>query len=167
MNPKPFRTNGAIGALLDEYEKALSELKRTISDLTREELIHIVDAETQNEECKSIQTILSHIVQSGYTYVVEIRKWMGKQDDYRPVILLDHLDEYLTALDHMFQYTEQLFLEHPHIKLTEYDFDKKIKVRWGQSYDVEQLMQHAIVHVLRHRRQIEKFKVQLKTNPIS
>jgi len=166
MNPKPFRTNGAIGALLDEYEKALTELKQTVLNLTREELIHIVDAETQNEECKSIQTILSHIVQSGYTYAVEIRKWMGKQDDYRPVILLDHLDEYLAALDRMFQYTEQLFLDHPHIKLTEYDFDKKIKVRWGQSYDVEQLMQHAIVHVLRHRRQIEKFKVQLKTNSI-
>lgn len=165
MNPKPqFRTNGAIGALLDEYEKALTELKRTISDLTREKLIRIIDAETQNEECKSIQTILSHIVQSGYTYVVEIRKWIGEQDDYRPVILLDSLNEYHIALDRMFHYTEQLFLDQPHIKLTEYDFDKKIKVRWGQSYDVEQLMQHAIVHVLRHRRQIEKFKLQMRTN---
>jgi hypothetical protein len=29
---------------------------------------------------------------------------------------------------------------------------------WGQLYDIEQLMEHAIVHVLRHRRQIEQYK---------
>ena len=32
---------------------------------------------------------------------------------------------------------------------------------WSGRYDVEQLMQHAIVHVLRHRRQIERFKMLL------
>ena len=28
---------------------------------------------------------------------------------------------------------------------------------WGQVYDFEQLFEHAIVHVSRHRRQIERF----------
>ena len=28
---------------------------------------------------------------------------------------------------------------------------------WGVRYDAEQLLEHAVVHVLRHRRQIEKF----------
>jgi uncharacterized damage-inducible protein DinB len=28
---------------------------------------------------------------------------------------------------------------------------------WGVVYDLEQMLEHAIVHVLRHRRQIEKF----------
>jgi hypothetical protein len=32
-----------------------------------------------------------------------------------------------------------------------------IKSRWGVVYDVEGLLEHAIVHILRHRRQIEKF----------
>ncbi|MCA1632914.1 MAG: hypothetical protein LC802_04130 [Acidobacteria bacterium] len=32
-----------------------------------------------------------------------------------------------------------------------------IKSRWGVVYDVEGLLEHAIVHLLRHRRQIEKF----------
>ncbi len=31
-----------------------------------------------------------------------------------------------------------------------------IQSRWGVRYDLEQLLEHAIVHVLRHRRQIEK-----------
>ena len=33
----------------------------------------------------------------------------------------------------------------------------KIIVRWGPQYDLEQLLEHAIVHIIRHRRQIEKF----------
>jgi hypothetical protein len=32
-----------------------------------------------------------------------------------------------------------------------------IEARWGPRYDLEQLLEHAIVHVLRHRRQIDKF----------
>jgi hypothetical protein len=32
-----------------------------------------------------------------------------------------------------------------------------IRSSWGVVYDLEQLLEHAIVHVLRHRRQIEKF----------
>ena len=33
----------------------------------------------------------------------------------------------------------------------------QIRSRWGAMYDLEQLLEHAIVHVLRHRRQIERF----------
>jgi hypothetical protein len=32
-----------------------------------------------------------------------------------------------------------------------------INSRWGVVYTVEGLLEHAVVHVLRHRRQIEKF----------
>ena len=41
---------------------------------------------------------------------------------------------------------------------------EKIHSPWGVVYDVEQLMEHAIVHILRHRRQIEKFKAILRKN---
>lgn len=67
------------------------------------------------------------------------------------------------ALEEMFDYNEELFADYPHLKITEYDITKKINVRWGQQYDIEQLFEHAIVHVLRHRRQIEKFRDKLKT----
>ena len=33
----------------------------------------------------------------------------------------------------------------------------EIKSRWGPTYDLEQMLEHAVVHVLRHRRQIERF----------
>jgi len=35
-----------------------------------------------------------------------------------------------------------------------------IPSRWGVTYNLEQLLEHAIVHILRHRRQIEKFMLQ-------
>lgn len=155
---KRFRDNGAIGALLDEYEKALNELIETISDISEIELAEIIDLETGDEDCKSIQNILTHVVQSGYTYATEIRKWLGEDSNYRDKVLLNTVKEYQFALNEMLNYTEVLFNDYPNLKLTEYNLSRKIKVRWGQVFDIEQLMQHAIVHILRHRRQIEIFK---------
>ena len=36
----------------------------------------------------------------------------------------------------------------------------KIDTKWGMTYNLEQLLEHAIVHILRHRRQIERLKQQ-------
>ncbi len=156
-NLKKYRNNGAIGALLDEYERALEELFEAIVDVSPEFLIRILDDVTEDEDCRSIQSILTHVVQSGYTYIVEIRKGLGESVDYREKEFFGSIEEYQVALSLMFEYTEKLFLDHANITLEEFNNDKKMKVRWGQSYDVEQLMEHAIVHILRHRRQIERF----------
>lgn len=158
-----FRDNGAIGALLDEYEKAIKELKVIIRDLSHNDLIQVVDTETTDEDCKSIQRILSHTVTAGYNYVIETRKWLSETLEYKNLALLNTTTEYHLALDKMFAYNEQLFIDYPEIKLEEYQADTKIKVRWGQQYDVEQLFEHAIVHILRHRRQIERFKELIAT----
>ena len=159
VKEKKYRQNGAIGALLDEYEKTISELIVTIQKLSQDEIVSIVDHDTNDEDCKSIQSILTHVVQSGYTYVVEIRKWLGKEIDYRDKETFKTAREYDSALVKMFNFTEALFNEYPNLRLTEFDLNHKIKVRWGQTFDIEQLMEHAIVHVLRHRRQIEIFKI--------
>ena len=120
-------------------------------------MIEVVERDTNDEDCKSIQTILAHVVQSGYTYVVEIRRWLGEKVNYKDNVLLNTIDEYNAALNEMFKFNEELFVDHPNLLMEEYDPNKKINVRWGQQYDVEQLLEHAIVHILRHRRQIEYF----------
>jgi hypothetical protein len=156
-----FRNKGAIGAILDEYERAILELIATIQDVSDFDLKTVVDAETKDEDCRSVQSILTHLVQSGYTYVVEIRKWLGEEIEYRDKEVLDNVDDYIIALTKMFNFNEALFSDHPNIQLEEYNLEKRMTVRWGQNYDVEQLYEHAIVHILRHRRQIEKFKLKL------
>ncbi|REH50406.1 hypothetical protein C7448_10417 [Tenacibaculum gallaicum] len=158
---KVYRDNGAIGALLDEYEKSIGEFKELIKDVTSKELIQIVDNNTKDEDCKSIQTIITHVVRAGYTYVIEIRKWLGESIAYKEKEKLSSISEYNEALDKMLAYNEQLFCDYPNMKLEELKPDKKIHVKWGQKYDVEQLFEHAIVHILRHRRQIELFKEKL------
>ena len=161
MNVKPtYRNNGAIGAILDEYEKSIKELKLVIKTISPSDLICAVDDQTKDEDCKSIQTILTHVVAAGYNYVIEIRKWLGEVLEFKNKKFLTTIAAYNLALDEMFIYNENLFKDYPNIKLEECESDKKIKVSWGKEYDVEQIYEHAIVHVLRHRRQIERFKDQ-------
>lgn len=155
---KIYRTNGAKGALLDEYEKVLLELGLVISEISDEDLQNIIDDKTKDPDCKSIQAILTHVVRAGYNYVIEIRKSFGEELDFANHITLDSAMKYNIALKEMFTYNEQLFKDYPELTLEEYNPSKKIVVNWGQSYDIEQLFEHAIVHVLRHRRQIERFK---------
>jgi len=159
---KRFRNNGAIGALLDEYEKAIQELQKVTDPLSTEELEHIVDKNTEDHDCISIQSILSHVIRAGYNYVVAIRNSLGEQVIYRSTETFETINQYQSELTKVFEYNVELFNDYPNIKLEEYDNDKKINVRWGQQYDVEQLFEHAIVHILRHRRQIERFKFKIK-----
>lgn len=159
---KTFRNKGAIGALLDEYEKSLFELEKVISEVTPEELVKVADSETKDPDCKSIQTVLTHIIGSGYGYAVIIRNHFGEKEVYRDDMFFNTLEEYCLELQKMFQYNVQLFDDYPTIKLEEYKDENKILVRWGQRYDVEQLMEHAIIHILRHRRQIEKFLLKIR-----
>lgn len=53
---KTYR-QGAIGALLDEYERAVSDLKKVIERIPDHALTIITDPQTTDENGKSIQTI--------------------------------------------------------------------------------------------------------------
>lgn len=160
MNEK--RTHNAVAALLGEYERAIKELLNVIGDLGVADLTTIVDHLTANPDCKSIQTILAHVVSSGYSYCIYIRELKSKSDQLRRKIQRDSVAEYKKDLDEVFKFTSDTFALIDDNELEEFDENKKIKTAWGQAYDIEQLMEHAIVHVLRHRRQIERFKILLK-----
>jgi len=161
MLKNKYRENGAVGALLDEYEKSIHELKNLIQDFNHETLVTIVDHETSDEDCRSVQTILSHVLSAGYNYAGMIRKSQGEEPEQRPKVTLSSALDYCKAIDEMFQYNVRLFNDYPDLEMEEHEEAKKIKARWGQSFDVDQLMEHAIVHILRHRRQIERFLLKL------
>ncbi|OQP59723.1 damage-inducible protein DinB [Niastella vici] len=157
---KKYRT-GAIGALLDEYERAISDLKRVIAPVSDRELVAIVDPHTNDDNCRSIQTILTHVVHSGYGYATSIYNLKGYNKVRPEKKGCLTIAEYLTELDGVIVFTENVFGEFTDNDLEEFNNDKKIKAGWGQVYDIEQMMEHAIVHILRHRRQLEKFKEKL------
>jgi hypothetical protein len=159
---KKYRT-GAICALLDEYERAIDDLKFVIADVSDEDLATIVDAETTDEDCRTIQTIMGHVVRSGYGYAIYIYRHLGEDFEFRTTILRATNQEYCADIDAAFQFNVALFDKYPNLNLEELDNDKKILTRWGQIFDYDQLLEHAIVHILRHRRQIERFKIMLKS----
>jgi uncharacterized damage-inducible protein DinB len=151
---KSYRS-GAIGALMDEYERAASELARLVEQIPDDDFVRIVDSQTKDEDCRSVQTIMSHVVRSGYGYADYIREQLSIAST-RPQPKLLSRRESLEQLEAVLQYTIQT-LEGRWEMSAEEIAGIVIKTRWGAVYDAEGLLEHAIVHLLRHRRQIEKF----------
>jgi hypothetical protein len=153
---------GAVGALLDEYERAIADLQQTIAGISDEELVTIADSKTTDARCVSVQTILSHVVSAGFNYAVYIRKLKGEKIEYTDNLFRLTVNDYKKDLDDVFIFTTDTFKNIQDNELEEFDNNKKIMTLWGQAYDIEQITEHAIVHILRHRRQIEKFKILLR-----
>jgi uncharacterized damage-inducible protein DinB len=151
---KSYR-NGAIGALMDEYERAASELTRLVEQIPDDEFVRVVDSQTQDEDCRSVQTIMSHVVRAGYGYADYIREQLSITSTRPPPKLLSR-QEALEQLEAALRYTIQT-LEGRWEMSAEEISGIVIKTRWGAVYDADGLLEHAIVHILRHRRQIEKF----------
>lgn len=147
--------NRMILALMGEYRRATKDYLKILDEISIEEFQEIKDVKTTDPDCKSIQTITFHVVQSGYTYTNYIggltsKKWL----EYKSPILNPKtgIDEIKKMLD----FTEDAFeglWEKSNKELGQH----QIKTRWNVTYNLEQLMAHAIVHILRHRRQIENF----------
>jgi uncharacterized damage-inducible protein DinB len=148
---------GSIGALIGEYRKAIDELNSVIEKISEKQLSVVVDSNTKDPDCKSIQTILTHVICSGYGYIIYIENFVGINKPRLDKVTFDNVNKYIDHLNLMFEYSINFFRVNSSLKIEQLDNSKKIKVNWGQQYDIEQLLEHAIVHILRHRRQIEKF----------
>ena len=146
---------GAVGALMDEYERAAGELRRLVAHLSEEDAARVVDAETEDEDCRSVQTIMSHVVNASYGYADLLRKSFSVPSARPPRALLSHAES-LERLDAALAYTAETL--EGRWRMTDAEITGAvINSGWGVRYDVEQLLEHAIVHVLRHRRQVERF----------
>ena len=71
--------------------------------------------------------------------------------------------EYHNDLTDLIAYTDQTFQSIQDDELEEFDEKKKIRTPWGVVYDIEQMMEHAVLDVVRHRRQIERFRIKLES----
>jgi uncharacterized damage-inducible protein DinB len=152
---KQYR-QGPVGALMDEYERALDEYKGLIASISAEDFVKILDPVTTDPDCKSVQKITNHVVRAGYGYSNYIRKqfndaFVERKEDYE----LHDTSKANKELDNMMAYALETMQNKWNITEQEV-MSNIIKTQWGQSYDFEQLLEHAIVHILRHRRQIEK-----------
>lgn len=153
---KTFRS-GNIGALMDEYERASIDLRKLILSFSHEEFEKILDDKTEDEDCRSVKTIMNHVVAAGYRYLNQINVFL-KQEQITPNFQVTSPLSAIKEFDKMLSITSEAVKNNLAIKYEEVEA-ARIETRWGL-YDIEMMFEHAIVHILRHRRQIEKLTQQ-------
>lgn len=153
MTKNSFRT-GAIGALMDEYERAASDLIRILENLPPEKFERIYDAKTTDEDCRSIKSIITHVVSAAYRYANQIRIFLALVP-VNPEFKIENSKSAVRAINKALTFTANSI--EGFWNMTEKQIlATRQETRWGL-YDIEMMFEHAIVHILRHRRQIEKF----------
>lgn len=154
---KSYR-RGPVGALMDEYERAASELSRLVERIPEDDVVRVVDPQTKDDDCRSVQTVMSHVVNAGYGYADYLRAVFAIPSARPPKRLLTPRES-SAQLDAMLAYTAETLADR--WEMTDEEMmGAVIHSGWGVRYDAEQLLEHAVVHVLRHRRQIERFIAQ-------
>jgi uncharacterized damage-inducible protein DinB len=144
---------------MDEFERAAEELRRLVEQLTDEEFEATRDPEA--EELCSIQRVFNHVVRAGYGHPNHIRMAFSSKGS-PAVVPLGTRTESAEQLRAMLAYMAET-LEGRWRMSDEELSAVEIKARWGTTYDLEQMLEHAIVHVLRHRRQIERILSRTRT----
>jgi len=152
-NKYKFRS-GALGALMDEYERAADDLKDIIEKTSQKNFEKIIDNSTSDEECRSIKSIINHVVAAGYRYANQIRIMLGIKP-YIPEYKIETPLEAIRGIDKVLILTANSV--EGKWNLTSEEINETLQeTKWG-FYNIEMMFEHAIVHILRHRRQIEKF----------
>lgn len=159
----PTYRSGALGALMDEYERALLELSRLLAPLTQEAFETLRDRDTSDDDCRSIRTVANHVVRAGYGYIDYMRTALDTPFQ-RPEVQVATPAEAVDQLVALATCTAATF-EGRWTLPDEVIEGARIQSRWGPVFNLEQMFEHAIVHVLRHRRQIERFLSEPRFQP--
>ena len=148
---------GPFGALMDEYARAAEDFCRVVEtfDLAR------FDAErpSDNPDTVSPRAICLHAIGAAHRYAQYIRKARGvdcvERYEADPARLRSPQD--VRAL-----LTEGILLTEETVQPLLKASDEEIQalsftVRCGPRYDPEMILEHAVCHLLRHRRQLERW----------
>ena len=142
--------SGPVPALTSIYSQVIEELKELLHSIPEEQITKVLKQDAP-EDFRSVSSIIKHVVYSGYQYANYIRLHVGLKDEW-PEIMIGNKNEALSEIDKMFSFTLSTCENIRH-----YTDDQLlstiIKTSWS-TYDMEALLEHAIVHIMRHARQI-------------
>jgi uncharacterized damage-inducible protein DinB len=144
---------GGLGALQDEYERATRDLLKLLETISDEEYLDSRPKEV--DFLQSIQLIMYHVVRAAYGYADKIRKTMAVDVTSAKPDQPFTRQEAIAKLQAAIEYSATGFEDK--WTMSDDDLDQiKMMAPWKVEYSIEQMMEHAIVHILRHRRQIER-----------
>ena len=144
---------GPLGALMDEYERVANEYVMLVNGIDPVVYDAVLDAETKDEDCQSVKRICFHVLFAGYGYANAMRRKFGMEVS-SPERFFPSQPVFPATLAAMFEYTEQTLADRYSMKEDDL-LNMNIPIRWSDHHDLEALLEHAIVHILRHRRQVE------------
>jgi len=149
--------SGPFGALMDEYARAAEDFCRVVESFD----LAGFDAErpSNNPNTISPRAICLHVIGAAHRYAHYIRKARGVDfiERYEADPARLHSPRDVRGL-----LTEGIALAEqtvaPLLKATEQEIQAlSFAVRWGARYDPEMILEHAVCHLLRHRRQLERW----------
>ena len=150
---------GAMGALMDEYAYVAGELCYVVEQLAPERFGR--EVESEDEDCRSLLALCRHVIVAALSYANYIREARGLEcsvDRDAEVEGVNGPADLRPRLMIALRYTEGA-LE----GLYDADYETVAAIsfttRWRATYDPDSLLEHAIVHLLRHRRQILRWPV--------
>ena len=146
---------GAIGALLDEYARAAEDFCRVVESLPPAEFG--TERPSPDPQTVSQRAVCAHVCGAAFRYADYIRKARGLPYVQEPrVVPVPDPAAVRPLLVEAFRYTEGA-VEGMHA-WSEAEISKILfQVRWGPTYDTDMILEHAICHLLRHRRQLERW----------
>ncbi len=152
---RPGRS-GTFGAIMDEYSRAAEDFCRMLESLPSESLDWT--QASNDPDTVSIRAMCAHVVNAarGYANYVRQARGLPKSEERIDAKGIRAATEVRAGLADALRYTEGALDGL-------YDVDEptyaaiQFKVRWGPVYDPEMILEHAIVHLLRHRRQLERW----------
>lgn len=145
-----------LQALFDEYARAIRDLESVVHTISPEH--YSGHNPLSDEDYPDLRTIMQHVVGAAHVYVDYMddgltgREGGRRQHDARLDTPADAMGSVWEAFDRM---VERLA---PVKKYTESEMEAvHMTTRWNERFNIEQMFEHAIVHILRHRRQIERW----------
>jgi hypothetical protein len=149
--------SGPFGALMDEYARAAEDFCRVVERFEPARF----DAErpSDNPNTVSPRAICLHVIGGAHRYAHYIRKARGVDFVERyeaDPSQLHSAQDVRPLLAEGILLTEQTV--EPLLNATEKEIQAvSFVVRWGPRYDPEMILEHAVCHLLRHRRQLERW----------
>lgn len=149
--------SGPFGALLDEYSRAATEFCHVAAAF--EQRRFDTARPSTDPDTASPRAICLHVCGAAHRYAHYIRQARGidfvERFQLPPGRLVAPADVWPCLVEGV-RLTEDTV--QPLFGLSDEEIQRlPVVVRWGPTYDPEMLLEHAVCHLLRHRRQLERW----------
>ena len=154
-------TPGAFGALMDEYARAAEAFCARAESFDGE--AWTAEVPDDDPDSRSPRAVGEHAVYAAFGYSNYLRRALGlpapspdSQERKAQRRGLPAPADLRPALAEAIRITE-VSGERLRGRDADGDWAREFRVGWGATYNAESLLEHAVCHLLRHRRQLERW----------